>query len=198
LKQKKLAEPSPAEDNKTVKSSSLIKANHQSLAAPAPQSPNAKTPTPGIVRGVDTFFGSNFTDVVNQLLRELRLVFSGAGTPDDEVMTLAFRLMGEIGPKDQLEALLAVQMLGTHNLAMRFLARAVVEGQTVDGVNMNVDRATKLLRTFAVQLEALKRHRSKGTQRVIVKHVNVHEGGQAIVGAVSHNSKGGGGNDTDV
>ncbi len=42
----------------------------------------------------------------------------------------------------------------------------------------------RLTRTFAAQIEALKRYRSKGEQRVYVERVNVGEGGQAIVGLV--------------
>jgi hypothetical protein len=49
----------------------------------------------------------------------------------------------------------------------------------------------KLARTFAAQVEALKRYRTGGEQRVIVQHVNVNEGGQAIVGAVNHPGGGG-------
>ena len=49
----------------------------------------------------------------------------------------------------------------------------------------------KLARTFASQVVALKRYRSKGEQKMIVEHVTVNEGGQAIVGNV--NAKGGGG-----
>ena len=48
----------------------------------------------------------------------------------------------------------------------------------------------KLTRTFATQVEALKRYRSKGEQKVTVEHVTVNEGGQAIVGNVE---TGGGG-----
>jgi hypothetical protein len=44
--------------------------------------------------------------------------------------------------------------------------------------------AVKLLRTYTTQVEALARLRRGGEQRVIVQHVNVNEGGQAIVGAV--------------
>ena len=43
----------------------------------------------------------------------------------------------------------------------------------------------KLARTFAVQVEALKRYRTGGEQKVTVQHVTVNEGGQAIVGSVS-------------
>ena len=35
-----------------------------------------------------------------------------------------------------------------------------------------------------MQLEALKRYRTGGEQKVVVQHVNVNKGGQAIVGTV--------------
>ena len=38
-----------------------------------------------------------------------------------------------------------------------------------------------------MQLEALNRHRSKGEQKMVVEHVHVHSGGQAIVGPVTGN-----------
>jgi hypothetical protein len=43
----------------------------------------------------------------------------------------------------------------------------------------------KLARTFAAQVEALKRYRSGGEQKMTVQHVHVAEGGQAIVGNVN-------------
>jgi hypothetical protein len=48
----------------------------------------------------------------------------------------------------------------------------------------------KLARTFAAQVEALKKYRSAGEQTIKVQHVTVNDGGQAIVGNVN---KGGGG-----
>ena len=43
----------------------------------------------------------------------------------------------------------------------------------------------KLTRTFATQMEALKRYRTRGEQKVTLQHVSVAEGGQAIVGNVT-------------
>jgi len=48
----------------------------------------------------------------------------------------------------------------------------------------------KLARTFTTQIEALKRYRTGGQQRMVVEHVTVNEGGQAIVGSVSHGGVG--------
>jgi hypothetical protein len=51
--------------------------------------------------------------------------------------------------------------------------------------NRRAERAfNKLARTFAAQVEALKRYRTRGQQRVTVEHVTVNAGGRAIVGAV--------------
>jgi hypothetical protein len=47
-----------------------------------------------------------------------------------------------------------------------------------------------LSRTFAGEVEALKRYRTGGLQKVTVEHVTVNQGGQAIVGNVA--GRGGG------
>jgi hypothetical protein len=48
----------------------------------------------------------------------------------------------------------------------------------------------KLARTFAAQVEALKRYRSGGQQKMTVQHAHVAEGGQAIVGNVTSPAEG--------
>ena len=49
--------------------------------------------------------------------------------------------------------------------------------------------AAKLLRAYALQVEALRRLRNGGSQFVRVEHVHVHEGGQAIVGNIRQNAE---------
>jgi hypothetical protein len=90
-----------------------------------------------------------------------------------------------IGPADELEGMLAVQMVATHNMAMECLKRAALPNQIDLGVEVNVNRSTKLMRTFASLTEALNRYRGKGEQKMTVEHVHVYQGGQAIVGQVS-------------
>jgi len=78
-----------------------------------------------------------------------------------------------IGPRDEAEAMLVAQMVGVHWIAMELLSKA---GSTTDRALLN-DRgnlAVKLLRTFAAQLETLKRYRSAGEQRVVVQHQHVN------------------------
>ena len=88
-------------------------------------------------------------------------------------------------PADEIEAMLAVQRVATHEVAMDMLARAK-RADRMPILQESGSLAGKLLRTYAAQVEALARLRRGGEQRVIVQHVNVNEGGQAIVGAVNH------------
>jgi hypothetical protein len=96
-----------------------------------------------------------------------------------------------ISPKDELEGMLAAQLMASHNAAMKCYRRAMIEGQTFVGRSESLTQANKLSRTYAGLLDALNRHRGKGQQKVTVEHVHVYDGGQAIVGAVG----GGGGPD---
>jgi hypothetical protein len=50
------------------------------------------------------------------------------------------------------------------------------------------ERSTSLREPFVTQMEVLKRYRSGGEQTVTVQHVNVSEGGQAIVGNVTQHA----------
>ena len=86
-------------------------------------------------------------------------------------------------PKDELETMLAMQMVAVHMATMTF-TRRLAHVETLDQQNSAERALNKLSRTFAMQLEALKRYRTGGEQKVVVQHVNVNEGGQAIVGAV--------------
>ena len=61
-------------------------------------------------------------------------------------------------------------------------------------------RATRLMRLHLEQIEAMQKLKGKaGQQKVTVEHVHVHEGGQAIVGAVSSTKgEGDGGGNSDA
>jgi hypothetical protein len=96
-----------------------------------------------------------------------------------------------IGPKDELEGMMAAQLIAAHNAAMECYRRAMIAEQSFEGRRENLAQAGKLSRTYAVLLDALNRHRGKGQQKVTVEHVHVHAGGQAVVGMVE--TPGGGG-----
>jgi hypothetical protein len=75
-----------------------------------------------------------------------------------------------IAPRDEAEAMLVAQMVGVHWLAMDLLRKANDRPLLNDAGNL----AVKLLRTYTTQLEALKRYRSAGEQRVVVQHQHVN------------------------
>jgi hypothetical protein len=104
----------------------------------------------------------------------------------------ASALLAQIGPADAVEGMLAVQMIGAHSAAMECLGRASLDEQTFEGREVNYNRAVKLMRVYAAQVEALNRHRNKAKQTVEVRHIHIHEGGQAIVGNVTQREGGGG------
>lgn len=89
-----------------------------------------------------------------------------------------------IEPRDPLETMLAVQMAAIHNLTMKYTRQlALVENIPQQD---SAERAlNKLARTFTTQIEALKRYRSTGEQKMTVQHVTVNDGGQAVIGQVT-------------
>jgi hypothetical protein len=127
--------------------------------------------------------------LVNQTCRTLWLAHSSDETRDRQRRATVSALLG-IAPKDEIEGMIAAQLLAAHNAGMECYRRAMLVEQTFEGYRENLNQANKLGRTYAVLLDALNRHRGKGQQKVTVEHVHVHEGGQAIVGNVE--SRGGG------
>jgi hypothetical protein len=108
---------------------------------------------------------------------------SAPETRDRQLSATVAALAG-IAPKDELEGMMAAQLVAAHNAAMECYRRAMIGGQTFEGRRENLNQASKLSRTWTTLLEALNRHRGKGQQKVTVEHVHVHSGGQAVVGTV--------------
>jgi hypothetical protein len=106
-----------------------------------------------------------------------------AQPPGSQEINRALAAVSGIGARDQIEAMLATQMVATHIAAIGALRR-LKGSETVLAQDSNGNLAVKLLRTFTMQVEALQRYRGKGQQKFTVEHVHVHAGGQAIVGAV--------------
>jgi hypothetical protein len=75
-----------------------------------------------------------------------------------------YRLLIGIGPKDEIEGMIAAQLIAAHNAAMEFYRRAMIGEQTFEGRRENLAQANKLSRTYAALLDALNRHR--GTSKV--------------------------------
>jgi hypothetical protein len=86
-----------------------------------------------------------------------------------------------IEPRDQIEVMLATQM-ATVQMAMMTMSRRLANATMLPQQDSASNAFNKLARTYTTQMEALKRYRSTGEQRVVVERVTVQAGGQAVVG----------------
>mgnify|MGYP003633568692 CR=1 FL=1 len=124
--------------------------------------------------------GVSGNDAFNKLINQV--TSSVSGNDNDDKLNSILPMLLDIAPRDALEGMLAVQMIATHNMSMEMAMRVMLPDQTSEGVDMNVNRANKLMRTFTTQIETLQKYRNKGQQTIQVQHVTVNDGGQAIVG----------------
>lgn len=104
-------------------------------------------------------------------------------------VTGAVAALEGIAPADELEGMLGVQMIATHNAALECLRRAAKEQQTFEGRHANLKDAEKLMALYLRQLEALDRRRGKVAPSVSVGAVHVGAGGQAVVGVVNRSAE---------
>lgn len=145
------------------------------------------------MRSLDTF-GTVSPAFANRCMTRL-LFFSrdapGGGLTEDDI-NASLASVSAIAPRDEVEAMLALQMVATQEAAMDAMGRAKLSTDPLSAERYS-RLAMKLMRSFASQLETLERRRRGGEQKVTVEHVHVHAGGQAIVGTVETGGKGGGG-----
>jgi hypothetical protein len=128
--------------------------------------------------------GSTDVDFMDGFIRQVINVGSQGSEPDENGMNFLLSMVKGIEPRDQLEAMLALQMAAIHNATMTF-SRRLAHVETIPQQDSANNALNKLARTFTTQIEALKRYRSTGEQKVTVQHVTVNDGGQAVIGHVS-------------
>ena len=121
--------------------------------------------------------------LADQAVRALMLSQSDGVERDRQLRATVAGLAG-VAPKDELEGMMAAQLIAAHNAAMECYRWAMIPQQRLEGRREYLNQATKLSRTWATLLDALNKHRGKGQQKVTVEHVHVHAGGQAVVGTI--------------
>jgi len=137
------------------------------------------------------YMGTYDSDLILDIINQISSTCS-MGNRSSELKAISMNAtmasLLEIDPQDSTELMLGAQMVTAHNVAMEMARRALlVEGQTDEVVNFNVNRMAKLMRTYTTQMEALNKYRNKGKQQITVKHqhVNVNDGGQAVIGDIN-------------
>ncbi len=155
----------------------------------APQiSPDHPEPALGHVLLMEAL-GITELDFLDGFLGQLANAGTQGPTLDERGLNFMLAMVKGVGPKDQVEAMLAAQMAAVHMATMTF-ARRLAHVDNIPQQDAAERAFNKLARTFAAQMEALKRYRSRGEQKIVVEHVTVNEGGQAIVGNVAHGGRG--------
>ncbi len=140
-------------------------------------------------RRVMQAFGSDSREFQTYCLAQLINILpeSSEGTDYTLPVNSAVAMLHAIAPQNELEAMLAVQMVASNHLALMSMRRTIHNQGDVRTANGNL--ANKFARTFTAQLEALNRHRRGGKQ--IVEHVHVNAGGQAVIAGTVNTGKGG-------
>jgi hypothetical protein len=123
-------------------------------------------------------------DFSNGLLRQLLDTSLEADGVNEERVNFMLAVIKGIKPRDQVEAMLAAQMAAVHDATMKLFPQLSM-ADFVPQRDSAERTLNKLMRTFVTQMEALKRYRTGGEQKVTVQHVTVGEGGQAIVGNIT-------------
>jgi hypothetical protein len=118
---------------------------------------------------------------LQQLIAAARLPFSGIS---ETAVNASLAFIEGAEPRDEVECALVIQMACTHTAAMAVLGRLGGGHGPDRSVATMASAASRLSRTYATQVEALRRLRNGGSQFVRVEHVYVNEGGQAVIGNV--------------
>ncbi len=100
-----------------------------------------------------------------------------------DVAAMALDASETMGAANSLEKMLSHQMAVLHNTAMKNASKAELEQDTVHSVRM-MNLSIRAMETFQKGLMTLKRLRGTGEQRITIQHVNVTDGGQAVIGQV--------------
>ena len=134
--------------------------------------------------------GTTDSSCLDGLLGQLANAGTHGRNVEEREFNFMLSLVIGVEPRDQVEAMLAAQMAAVHMATMTF-ARRLAHVENLPQQDSAERAFNKLARTFAAQVEAMKRYRTGGEQKMRVEHVHVHQGGQAIVGNVARGPGGG-------
>jgi hypothetical protein len=129
--------------------------------------------------------GTVSSDFVSASLLQIQAAArSPYGTISETAMNAALAMIAAAAPTNEIEGALAVQMACTHCAAMAILSKLDSGFGSERRVAAFASAVARLMKTFAMHVEVLRRLRSGGQQYVRVEHVHVNDGGQAIIGNV--------------
>ena len=153
-------------------------------AAPAPVEPQPKPPAVGKPRSPQAALG-----IKSELLAR-RLAEQAATTqrlPADDAKSYlemgasAVAALGELAPANGIEAMLATQMVASHNASLDLLRLAVSGGQDDRVIEERTRQYARVSDVFLRQLDHFQRQRGRQRQTIRIEHVRVVEDGKVTV-----------------
>ena len=126
-------------------------------------------------------FGSTNSDIAAYLINKMPAIF--ANNINHEYINFITGFLEELKITNPMQALIVMQMLGTYTKFCHCIGKANLPTQNYEAETENINRATKLSRLFLNQVEALQKLQNKAGQKITVEHVNVNDGGKAIIGS---------------
>lgn len=136
---------------------------------------------------LQTAFKTDNADVATtfmlQALNSVAMTEAGKSRTVDYVVAS----IGEIEPKNSIEAMLAAQMVSVYLQSMEMM-RLGSRCTFSETCRQYLSLANQLMRLYLHQAETLRKLRNNGRQQIRVEHVNI-SGGQNIVGTVTHSNE---------
>jgi hypothetical protein len=151
---------------------------------------NHPDPDVGAVLAMDAI-GTASPSFFNGLISQLANLGTSKSVNEHE-MNFALSMVEGIRPRDDTEGMLAAQMAAVHIATMTAARLLAKSSKTIEQYDSASRMLNQCARTFAAQVEALKKYRSNGEQIVKVQHVNVGNGGQAVITDTMQAGGGGG------
>jgi hypothetical protein len=99
------------------------------------------------------------------------------------VAAMALDVAETVQASNSLEKMLAHQMAAIHHAGMRAMQRANITQDTTQATKL-INASTRCFDTFQRASVTLDRLRGKQEQRILVQHVNVGQGAQAMIGSI--------------
>jgi hypothetical protein len=129
-------------------------------------------------------FGTKSPDFFYGLLQQVVNAGSKGALPDEQGIKFMLGFITGNKPRDEIEATLLAQ-IGACQVATMRMANRLAHAEALQEQDSAERAFNKLARTSAALVETFQRYRAASEHKVIVQHVSVNEGGQAIVGNVT-------------
>lgn len=130
--------------------------------------------------------GNRNTEFYNKIVNKLAVatVSINDKVEANELKRTASKSLSAIDKENGTRLMLSAQMAAVHDLQQRLTAYAYNISQGKEQMYY-VNSVVKLSNIFVQQVNMLEKLKGNGQNKVVVEHVHVHSGGQAVVGTIS-------------